>query len=821
MRMKNIYTQIRFIAVFTILFLSSLNIFAQPARVEGNFGAGWANYDLIDRGTVKAVTVEATATNFTCGFLFNNSAGSYNPKWAASSLSVKSFDTYYAGGAIYNGGSDLQIAIESGKFYTFIVYGMEAASTADRSMSVLQTSFIPVSVNSVSQSPAVDVSSTESVDVTATLSAAKNVLEKVFVRYTTDDWATSNFVEITSFDGSFQGTATIPAQAAEKVVEYYVLTTKEASPSSSNIDYLSLNLNNNSLANYTYTVVADPSAPTISIADDGTITEGAENGEVITVTLTNDVFESTLTPANWTVTNLPTGVTVGAIARVSDTQATITLSGNSTVDYDVNITNLTVEISHSEFVTIALGTVSDNSGVTFTAVVEVVTTPIWMHLLTSSNFEHFVGETPSYKIDVEVGQQDWNSFQVGYGLSNSDVSAWTFVDAVWYADGDFPNKKVTADITVPDVEGTYYYVARVKANPADAWSYANNASWNDTLGFAPEYTITVKPVVLTATISIADDGTITEGAENGEVITVTLTNDVFEAVLTPANWTITNLPAGVTAAIARVSDTQATITLSGNSTVDYDINITNLTVEISHSEFVTLATGTVSDNSGVTFTAVVETPAIWMHMLTSDNFTHKIGENIAYWINAEIGQATWETAQIGYGTSSTDTTGWTWLNATWYADGTGTNKQVHAEVLVPNVIDTYYYVARAKALPTDDWTYGNTIDWTDGQSLAAQYTIIVSDLTTVSDIEFSENFSLSVFPNPVENNLNLKFDFENNSNLAICVRDILGKEIYSNSINNVFGNYSQSIDVSKFSNGTYILEIISNNEKISKLIIKK
>jgi hypothetical protein len=78
-------------------------------------------------------------------------------------------------------------------------------------------------------------------------------------------------------------------------------------------------------------------ADKLAMSDDGNITEGAENGELITVTLTNMKLAETLTPASWQLSNLPEGVTRGAVTRVSDTTATVALSGNSTVDYDSDI----------------------------------------------------------------------------------------------------------------------------------------------------------------------------------------------------------------------------------------------------------------------------------------------------------------------------------------------------------------------------------------------------------------------------------------------------------------------------------------------------
>lgn len=88
----------------------------------------------------------------------------------------------------------------------------------------------------------------------------------------------------------------------------------------------------------------------MSMSDDGDINEGMENGELITVTLSNRKFADTLTPSNWTLSGLPEGVTKGAVTRVSDTQATIALLGNSLVDYDSNITNIKLSCNAREVV---------------------------------------------------------------------------------------------------------------------------------------------------------------------------------------------------------------------------------------------------------------------------------------------------------------------------------------------------------------------------------------------------------------------------------------------------------------------------------------
>ena len=95
-------------------------------------------------------------------------------------------------------------------------------------------------------------------------------------------------------------------------------------------------------------VAATDDAESLSISS-GTITEGEEDGSVITVTISGGQFAATVTPANWTVTGLPGGVTKGAVTRIDDTHVSITLSGNARWDYDSNITNVAVSCTADEY----------------------------------------------------------------------------------------------------------------------------------------------------------------------------------------------------------------------------------------------------------------------------------------------------------------------------------------------------------------------------------------------------------------------------------------------------------------------------------------
>jgi len=327
--------------------------------------------------------------------------------------------------------------------------------------------------------------------------------------------------------------------------------------------------------------VTTTALPTIALS--GSITEGAENGGLITVTLSNRNFASTLNSSNWSVTNLPTGVSKGTITRTSNTTATIALIGNRTLNYSSNITNATVTIQAAE---IANNTdnVTQNSGFTFTAVNETDYTT-----LSASS----------------LNQTTLNYANVSVTLTGS-----TFTDNI-LATSNFTLNNVPAGVTLSQVtwvSSTSCYLTLLYNNTTYTTDYPNFTLTINAAELTPATTIlstnnlTISNII---DLTMADDGNISEGAENGEVITVNLykTGVTFNTTLTPANWSLINLPAGVTiGSVNRISATQATITLSGNRTTNYSNDITNATLTIPTSELVG-ASSSLTVNKGVTFRA--------------------------------------------------------------------------------------------------------------------------------------------------------------------------------------------------------------------------
>lgn len=87
----------------------------------------------------------------------------------------------------------------------------------------------------------------------------------------------------------------------------------------------------------------------ITAATDGSVEEGMEDGEVVTITVSNATFIGTIDPSKITLTGLPAGIGIGEVQRLSDTMLTVTLSGVSTADYDTDRT-VTVSVGGDQII---------------------------------------------------------------------------------------------------------------------------------------------------------------------------------------------------------------------------------------------------------------------------------------------------------------------------------------------------------------------------------------------------------------------------------------------------------------------------------------
>lgn len=120
-------------------------------------------------------------------------------------------------------------------------------------------------------------------------------------------------------------------------------------------------------------ITANKDEESLTITDNGDIWENQEDGKTITVTLNGGTFAPVINAENWTVSNLPEGVSKGSVVRINDNTVKITLSGNSQTDYTSDITNVTVTCTVDEYRdSTGGGPLSAVSGVTLRATYNVV-----------------------------------------------------------------------------------------------------------------------------------------------------------------------------------------------------------------------------------------------------------------------------------------------------------------------------------------------------------------------------------------------------------------------------------------------------------------
>jgi uncharacterized delta-60 repeat protein len=96
---------------------------------------------------------------------------------------------------------------------------------------------------------------------------------------------------------------------------------------------------------------------------------------------------------------------------------------------------------------------------------------------------------------------------------------------------------------------------------------------------------------------------------------------------------------------------------------------------------------------------------------------------------------------------------------------------------------------------------------------SSAYLIKLNGNSTLSSPSYVKNNSVSLWPNPTQNNLNI--NTSNNSITAISIYNFEGKLIYENT------NSNTTIDVSNFASGLYLAKITTEKGTITKKFIKE
>ncbi|MDA3926294.1 MAG: hypothetical protein PF904_16490 [Kiritimatiellae bacterium] len=234
-------------ALYVCVLLAALSVNAATS-IRGDFFGWAAGSDLaVDNsfgsGAYSAITVTGMSGTPT-GYKFYSSDGAV--EWMGEGTLASANSSI--GVADKEGGENLSINASSSKYYTFRIKGYD--SWWQRDYVVMETDNAPVGFSSVTDDHS--YSGSANITVTITTDATPSSQESIYVRWTTDGFASTS---ITAASGSGTTyTAIIPPQAAGAAVAYYVFTsTMPSGVIATDPDLCTLRGDSNGGVNYSYT----------------------------------------------------------------------------------------------------------------------------------------------------------------------------------------------------------------------------------------------------------------------------------------------------------------------------------------------------------------------------------------------------------------------------------------------------------------------------------------------------------------------------------------------------------------------------------------
>jgi hypothetical protein len=183
----------------------------------------------------------------TFGWLFT-SGSSGNPwgnKWANVNVSMNTIQTYTK-----QGNNNNSITVTNGKWYTM---NWKDQGYANTEAIFMETSALPADILTVTGPAQGTVNIPVTVNMTVTTVLCPE--EIIYLRYTTDAWATSTALPVT-FVGT-DGSVVIPGKPDGTIVEYYAFSST-IPDISGDYDMQSIKINDNGGSNYSYLVGAPP-----------------------------------------------------------------------------------------------------------------------------------------------------------------------------------------------------------------------------------------------------------------------------------------------------------------------------------------------------------------------------------------------------------------------------------------------------------------------------------------------------------------------------------------------------------------------------------
>jgi len=431
--------------------------------------------------TIIHIPSDFAAGTYDWLFTSGPSGGYFNNKWNPVTVAMDSIQTYNWQG----GGTNNSVTVAGG-YYTvnFRDNGYAAAQAI-----WIQTDAQPVAISTVSRSPLTPTASVVDT-ITMVTSAAKSSQENFFIRYSTDNFATSTVLPVTFAADSMTATAIIPGQSGGTTVTYYAFSSKLANPSS-DFDLITIQFNNNGNANYSYTIPAANYTINASGGPHGLV---APSGAVSVVQHGNQTFTFTPDAGYYVDTILVDNTYAGDSSSYTFTNVTSNHTISVTFAHNVNVTfqvDMALMIRLGKF---AVGTDTVSVNGTFNGYAPKV------DLLTDPNNDSVYTLTKSIRANSHIEYKFWKS----RGPLNweDDISNRTFdlgdtsvtLAVVFFDNQLFPvNVTFRVDMSIQKVQGSFLPAsgdAVVLRGSFDGWA-ASTDTLHATDAGDSIYTVTV------------------------------------------------------------------------------------------------------------------------------------------------------------------------------------------------------------------------------------------------------------------------------------------------------------------------------------------
>ena len=125
--------------------------------------------------------------------------------------------------------------------------------------------------------------------------------------------------------------------------------------------------------------------------------------------------------------------------------------------------------------------------------------------------------------------------------------------------------------------------------------------------------------------------------------------------------------------------------------------------------------------------------------------------------------------------------------------------------------------ANPKVIPEVDTTY--TLILTDGNGCTSTSTVMIStalDITNANQLAID----LNIHPNPSNGMVEFQMDGKPRSEeIEMVITDIVGRELARRTLPRFTGHMEMSLDLSGYSAGTYMLGLISGDQRVFKQLI--